>query len=43
MGILSAYNRVGNHSVSSASKGCGKPQLADEQKVDTHAFCYVVK
>ena len=27
---------------SSASKGCGRPQEADEQKVDTHVFCYVI-
>ena len=23
--------------------GCGKPQEADEQQVDTRVFCYVVK
>ena len=24
-------------------QGCGKPQITDEQKVDTHVFRYAVK
>ena len=24
------------------TQGCGRPQIADEQKVDTHVFCCVV-
>ena len=25
-----------------STQGCGRPQIADEQKVDTHVFCCVV-
>ena len=24
------------------TQGCGRPQIADGRKVDTHVFCYVV-
>ncbi len=26
-----------------SKQGCGRPQMTDEQKVDTHVFCYVVR
>ena len=25
-----------------STQGCGRPQMTDEQKVDTHVFCCVV-